>query len=712
MMKAVQSTKLRIEGRPYPLERVRNIGIAAHIDAGKTTVTERILFYTGRVHRMGEVHEGKASMDWMDLEQERGITISSAATTCWWKEHRINIIDTPGHVDFTVEVERSLRVLDGMVAIFCAVGGVEPQSETVWRQADRYGVPRIAFINKMDRVGANFYRVLEMISSRLNATPVPLQIPIGSEDEFEGVIDLIDMKAFYWDQESLGAIMHESPIPLDLEGRSWEYREMMLEAIADLDDSIMEKYLEEEEITADEIKETIRKGTIGRKIVPVLCGAALKNKGIQPLLDAVVQYLPSPADVPSIKGTNPITNEEERRMASDDEPFAALTFKVMMDPHVGKLAFIRVYSGSVSTGDIVYVANKNGKARIGRLLQVHANKREEIDRVYAGDIAAAIGLKDVSTGDTICDAAFPIVLEPMNIPAPVMTVAIEPKTRADKEKLIEALGRLAEEDPSFKVGTDPETGQTVISGMGELHLEIIVARLIREYGIEASVGKPQVAYRETIKGIAQAEGRFVKQSGGRGQYGHVILQVYPLERGRGFEFIDATKGGVIPKEFIPAIEKGVKEAMASGPLAGYQVVDVGVKLLDGSHHEVDSSEMAFSIAASIAFKKAAEEAGLTILEPVMSIEVTLPQRYLGEVIADLNSRRAHIFDTELVPDTDIRVIKAEAPLSEMFGYVQTLRSLTQGRATYTMRFSHYEEVPRELQDKLVSFSENPSHVQR
>jgi elongation factor G len=702
MMKAVQSTKLKIEGRPYPLQQVRNIGIAAHIDAGKTTVTERILYYTGRVHRMGEVHEGKATMDWMELEQERGITISSAATTCWWKDHRINIIDTPGHVDFTVEVERSLRVLDGMVAVFCAVGGVEPQSETVWRQADRYKVPRIAFVNKMDRVGANFFRTLEMMSSRLNANPVPIQIPIGSEDEFEGIIDLVKMKALYWDQESLGAVMHERPIPIDLRERADEYREMMLEALADLDDSLMEKYLEGEEIEDREIKDAIRRGTIERKIIPVLCGAALKNKGIQPLLDAVVEYLPSPVDVPPISGTNPITERQEYRVASDDEPFAALAFKLMMDPYVGKLVFIRVYSGSLSAGDIVYVANRNAKARIGRLLQIHANKREEINRVYAGDIAAVIGLKSVSTGDTICDAAFPIVLEPMNIPAPVLTVAIEPKTKADRDKLGAALTRLAEEDPSFKVGTDPETGQTVISGMGELHLEIITARLMREYKVEANVGKPQVAYKETIKTKAQAEGRFVRQSGGRGQYGHVVLEVYPLERGKGFEFVDATKGGVIPKEFMPAIEKGVKEAMSSGALAGYPVVDVGVKVLDGSHHEVDSSEMSFSIAASIAFKKAVEKAGLIILEPIMSVEVTLPEANLGEVIADLKSRRAHIFDTELVPDTDIRVIKAEVPLSEMFGYVQALRSLTQGRATYTMWFSHYEEMPQDLLEKLKS----------
>ncbi|RKY00816.1 elongation factor G [Candidatus Poribacteria bacterium] len=699
-VKAKRITKVDIEKRPYPLQRMRNIGIAAHIDAGKTTVTERMLYYSGRIRRMGDVDEGSATMDWMELERERGITITSAATTFWWKGYRVNLIDTPGHVDFTVEVERALRVLDGVIAVFCAVGGVEPQSETVWRQANKYRVPRIAFVNKMDRVGADFYRVVDEIRDRLSANPLPVQIPIGEEDEFEGVIDLVGMKALYWDEESLGAVMFERPIPIDLRERAEEYRSMMLEALADVDDLIMEKYLEGEEISEEEIKRALRKGTIERRIVPVLCGSALKNKGIQPLLDAVLDYLPSPLDIPPVEGVNPLNEEAERRVASDDEPLSALVFKVMMDQHVGKLAFIRVYSGSIKTGDTVLIANKGIKLRVGRLLQVHANKREEINRVYAGDIAAAIGLKDVTTGDTICDPSYPIVLEPMSFPTPVMTVAIEPKTRSDRDKLVLALNKLAEEDPSIKVGTDPETGQMVISGMGELHLEIVTARLMREYKVEAKVGRPQVAYRETVKGTAQAEGKFVKQTGGRGQYGHVVLEVYPLEGDQEFELVDATKGGVIPKEFLPAIEKGVREAMSTGVLAGYPMVGVGVRVLDGSYHEVDSSEMAFSIAASVAFKKAVAQANPTLLEPIMIAEVTLPERYMGEVLADLGSRRAHVFETEIIPGTDVRVIKAFVPLAEMFGYVQTLRSLTQGRATYTMRFSHYDEVPEEMLEKL------------
>jgi len=688
--------------RHFSLVHTRNIGIMAHIDAGKTTVTERILYYTGRLHKMGEVHDGAATMDWMEQEQERGITITSASTTCQWNEHRINIIDTPGHIDFTVEVERSLRVLDGAIVVFCAVGGVEPQSETVWRQAAKYNIPRVAFINKMDRIGADFFRTVDMMKDRLGAKAVPIQLPMGSEDNFNGIVDLVSVKGYSWYTDDLGSILHEVEIPMDMRNVVQEYREQMLESIAENDEILLFKYLEEEELSESEIRAAIRRATLKFDLVPVLCGAALKNKGIQPLLDSVVDYIPSPLDIPPVEGINPITEDIEQRFANDEEPFSALVFKIATDIHMGKLAYFRVYSGSLSTGTMVYNSTKNLKERVGRILQMHANKREERQCVYDGDIAAAIGLKDVSTGDTICDLHYPIILESMVFPEPVMAIAIEPKTKSDQEKMGLALERLAAEDPTFKISTDQESGQTVIYGMGELHLEIIVDRMLREFRIEANVGQPQVAYRETITKEVRTEGRFIRQSGGRGQYGHVVLELYPLEKGSGFEFIDEIKGGVIPKEYLPAIKKGIKNAMAIGTLAGYSVVDVGVKLQDGSFHEVDSSEMAFTIAASIAFQAGMKKAAPVILEPIMEAEVIVPDLYFGDVIGDLNSRRSQIIQTEAKTNIRTHVLTVYVPLAEMFGYVRTLRSLTQGRATYSMKFSHYEEAPASVSEKIMS----------
>lgn len=683
-----------------PLEKTRNIGIMAHIDAGKTTTTERILYYTGVTYKIGEVHEGTAVMDWMVQEQERGITITSAATTCFWKDHRINIIDTPGHVDFTIEVERSLRVLDGAVAVFDAVAGVEPQSETVWRQANKYGVPRIAFMNKMDRVGADFFMSVKTMIDRLGANPVPIQIPIGAEDKFRGPIDLVRGKAIYFDDETLGAKYVEDEIPQELLPKAREYREKMLEALADVDENIMEKFLGGEEITEEEIKRAIRKGTIEMRITPVLCGSAFKNKGVQMLLDAIVDYLPSPLDIPPVRGTNPSDGSEIERKASPDEPFAALAFKIMTDPYVGQLTFIRVYSGVLSAGSYVYNSTKDTKERIGRLLRMHANKREEVKEVAAGDIAAAVGLKNTLTGDTLCDEKEPIILEAIEFPEPVISVAIEPKTKADQEKLSQSLAKLAQEDPSFRVSFDEETGQTIIAGMGELHLEIIVDRLLREFKVSANVGKPQVAYKETIRAAAKAEGKFVRQSGGRGQYGHVVIEIEPAETGKGFEFVNKIVGGTIPREYIPAVEKGIKEALDSGVLAGYPVVDVKATLFDGSYHEVDSSEMAFKIAGSMAFKEAAKKAKPVLLEPIMSVEVVTPEEYMGDVMGDLNARRGKIQSMEKRGNS--QVIRAEVPLSEMFGYATDLRSKTQGRATYTMQFSRYEEVPKNISDAIIA----------
>lgn len=685
--------------REYPLEKTRNIGIMAHIDAGKTTTTERILFYTGRVHRMGEVHDGNATMDWMIQEQERGITITSAATTCFWRDHRINIIDTPGHVDFTVEVERSLRVLDGAVAVFCSVGGVEPQSETVWRQADKYGVPRIAYINKMDRVGADFFRGVRMIAERLGANPVPIQLPIGAEDNFQGMVDLINMKAIYYTDE-LGTTLDEEPIPADMEDLVQEYREKLLEAVAESDEELMLKYLEGEELTPEEIKAGIRKATIAVKMVPVLCGSSFKNKGVQPLLDAIVDFLPAPTDVPAIQGVDPETGGEDERHSSDNEPFAALAFKIMADPYVGKLTFFRVYSGTLKSGSYVYNSTKGRRERIGRILRMHANHREEIDEAYAGDIAAAVGLKETTTGDTLCDEQHPIVLEAMEFPEPVISVAIEPKTKADQEKMSIALQKLAEEDPTFRMHTDQETGQTIISGMGELHLEIIVDRLLREFKVGAKVGRPQVAYKETIRRPVKAEGKFIRQTGGHGQYGHVIIEIEPQEPGKGYEFVNKIVGGVIPKEYIPAVDAGIQEAMANGVLAGYPVVDVRATLIDGSYHEVDSSEMAFKIAGSLAFKDAAKRAQPVLLEPIMKVEVVVPEEYMGDVIGDLNSRRGRVEGME--PRAGAQVIRAHVPLAEMFGYATDLRSRTQGRGTYVMQFDHYEEAPKNIAEDIIS----------
>jgi len=685
--------------RQFSLKKTRNIGIMAHIDAGKTTTTERILYYTGRVHKMGEVHDGAAVMDWMEQEQERGITITSAATTCQWKEHRINIIDTPGHVDFTVEVERSLRVLDGAIALFCSVGGVEPQSETVWRQADKYRVPRIAFVNKMDRMGADFFQVVEMMKERLGANAIPIQIPIGKEDEFQGVIDLLTMEAIIY-EDDLGVKYTRTEIPEEYIKEAEEYREKLVEILSEKDDDLMMKYLEGEEITVDELKEHLRRAAINVELIPVLCGSAFKNKGVQLLLDAVLDYLPSPVDVPPVKGINPDTGEEDTRKADDEAPFSALAFKIMADPYVGKLAFFRVYSGVLNAGSYVYNSSKDKRERVGRILQMHANHREERTEVYAGDLAAAVGLKNTSTGDTLCDADHPIVLEAMEFPEPVISVAIEPKSKADQDKLGMALQRLAEEDPTFKVKTDEETGQTIIEGMGELHLEIIVDRLLREFKVDANIGKPQVAYRETItQKVAGVNGKFIRQSGGRGQYGHVVLDIEPLGEGDGFEFENKIVGGVIPKEYIPAVEAGVIEAMENGVLAGYPVVDVKVSLVDGSYHDVDSSEMAFKIAGSIGFKEAAKKAGPVILEPIMKVEVVVPEDYMGDVIGDLNGRRGQVSGMET--RATAQVVKANVPLSEMFGYATDLRSKTQGRATYTMQFSHYEPAPKNIAKEIM-----------
>jgi len=683
----------------FPLEKLRNIGIAAHIDAGKTTTTERILFYTGRLHRMGEVHEGSATMDWMEQEKERGITITSAATTCFWRDHRINIIDTPGHVDFTAEVERSLRVLDGAVALFCAVGGVEPQSETVWRQADKYGVPRIAFVNKMDRVGADFYNVVEMMRVRLGAHPVPVQIPMGDGELFTGLVDLVKMKAVIYDETSLGTKWYEEDIPRDLQDKVQEYRTQLLETASEFDDNLMEKYLNNEEITEDELKAAIRTGTLQNHIVPVLLGSAFKNKGIQRLLDAVIDYLPSPLDVGAVEGIDPRSGKTVERPVTDEAPFTALAFKIMADPYVGKLTFIRVYSGSLKAGSYIYNANSEKKERVGRILQMHANHREDVQELFSGDIAALVGLKHTRTGDTLCDPGKPIILESMEFPEPVISVAIEPKSKADADKLSEALTKLSDEDPTFRVSTDEETGQTLISGMGELHLEIIVDRLLREFKVGARVGRPQVAYKETITTGGKVEGKFIRQSGGRGQYGHVVIEFEPNEKGKGFEFEDKIVGGVIPREFIPAVKQGVEDALKNGVLAGYPVVDVKVRLVDGSYHEVDSSEMAFRIAGSMAMKEALRKGSPILLEPIMDVEVVVPEEYMGDVIGDLNSRRGKI--TGILPRKDAQVIEALVPLSEMFGYATALRSVTQGRAVYTMQFHHYDVVPKEIADKII-----------
>jgi elongation factor G len=686
--------------RTVSLEKTRNIGIMAHIDAGKTTTTERILYYTGINYKIGEVHEGTATMDWMVQEQERGITITSAATTCFWRDHRVNIIDTPGHVDFTIEVERSLRVLDGAVAVFCSVGGVEPQTETVWRQADKYGVPRLAFINKMDRLGADFFRVVKMIETRLGARPAVMQLPIGAEDKFAGIVDLITMKAVVWEDESLGAKFHEEEIPADLKDQADEYREKLLEAAADADEALMEKYLDGKPISEAELRAAIRKATLALKIVPIVCGTAFRNKGVQPMLDAVVDFLPSPVDIPPVKGVIAGTDKADERPARDDVPFSALAFKIMTDPFVGTLTFFRVYSGSISSGASIYNSTKTKRERVGRLLKMHANKREEIKDVYAGDIAAAVGLRTATTGDTLCDENKPIVLESIDFPEPVISIAIEPKSKADQEKLGLSLQKLATEDPSFRVRTDEETGQTIISGMGELHLEIIVDRLLREFSVGASVGKPQVAYRETVRKAVEQQGRFVRQTGGRGQYGDVWIKLEPQEPGGGFEFVDAIKGGSIPREYIPAVEKGVREALDNGVLAGYPVVDVKVTLFDGSYHDVDSSEIAFKIAGSMAFKQAARKASPVLLEPIMSVEVVVPEDFMGDVIGDLSSRRGKVLGMDTRPAA--QAIDARVPLAQMFGYATDVRSMTQGRATYTMQFSHYEPVPAAVAEGIIA----------
>ena len=683
--------------RSFPLEKTRNIGIMAHIDGGKTTTTERILFYTGRTHKLGETHEGAATMDWMEQEQERGITITSAATTAQWKNHRINIIDTPGHVDFTVEVERSLRVLDGAVTVLCAKGGVEPQSETVWRQAEKYGVPRMIFVNKMDIMGADFFRVVNMVKDRLKANAVPVQLPIGAEDSFIGIIDLVVMKAEIYKDE-LGKEFEVTDIPADMMDLAQEWREKLIESVAETDEELMMKFLEGEEFSVEEIKSTIRKETIAGRMVPMLCGSAYRNKGVQMMLDAVVDYMPSPLDIPPIKGVNPETEEEEERHADDKGPFAALAFKIMADPFVGKLAFFRVYSGTLQSGSYVYNSTKGKKERIGRILQMHANKREEIEQVYSGDIAAAVGLKDTTTGDTLCDEKHEIILESMDFPDPVIEIAIEPKTKAGQEKMGIALAKLAEEDPTFKTYTNQETGQTIIAGMGELHLEIIVDRLLREFKVEANVGKPQVSYKETITGTADIDNKYVKQSGGKGQYGHVKIKVYPREPGAGFEFKNSIVGGAIPKEYIPKIEEGIVEAMQNGPIAGYQVVDVGVELYDGSYHEVDSSEMAFKIAASMAFREACKKAQPVLLEPIFKVEVTVPEEYMGDVIGDISSRRGRIEGSDM--NMGAVAIRGYVPLSEMFGYATDLRSKTQGRGVYVMQMDHFEKLPDHMIEKI------------
>ena len=687
-----------ILGREFPLEKTRNIGIMAHIDAGKTTTTERILFYSGRTHRIGEVHDGAATMDWMVQEQERGITITSAATTCHWKGHRINIIDTPGHVDFTVEVERSLRVLDGAVAVFCAVGGVQPQSETVWRQADKYGVPRMAYVNKMDRIGADFFRVLQMMKDRLKTNPVPIQLPIGSEDNFQGIIDLVTMRAEIY-RDDQGKVIDEVEIPEDMKDLAEEYREKLLESVAETDDELAMKYLEGEEITIDELKAAIRKATIAVAITPVVCGSSFKNKGVQPMIDAVVDFLPSPLDIPPMVGVDPETDEETERKADDQEPFSALAFKIMTDPFVGKLAFFRVYSGTLKAGSTVYNSTNGKRERVGRLLMMHANHREEIQEVYTGDIAAVVGLKDTTTGDTLCDEDHPIQLESMIFPEPVIDVAIEPKTKGDQDKMGVALSKLSDEDPTFRMHTDAETGQTIISGMGELHLDIIVDRLLREFKVNANVGRPQVAYKETISKPVRCEGKFVRQSGGRGQYGHAVLELAPNEPGAGYEFENKIVGGVVPKEYIPAIDNGIKEAMETGVLAGYPTIDIKATLVDGSYHEVDSSEMAFKIAGSMAFKNGAAKAAPVILEPVMSVEVNVPEEYMGDVMGDISSRRGRIEGME--DQNGNKVIRGIVPLGEMFGYATDLRSRTQGRGVYVMQFSHYEQAAKTVAEEII-----------
>ena len=693
--------------RKTPIERYRNIGIMAHIDAGKTTTTERILFYTGISHKMGEVHEGTAVMDWMEQEQERGITITSAATTTFWQgmdkqypEHRINIIDTPGHVDFTIEVERSLRVLDGSVCVLDANAGVEPQTETVWRQANRYEVPRMIFVNKMDKMGADFYRCVQMVKDRLGANPVSVQLPIGAEDEFAGVVDLIRMQAIYWNQEDRGVTYESKDIPDDLKDKAVEWREAMVEAAAEADEELMEKYLEEGDLSAEEVKKGLRKRTLANEIVPVLCGTAFKNKGVQAMLDAVIEYMPSPVDVPAIRGNlDDADNTPAERHSSDDEPFSALAFKIATDPFVGSLTFVRVYSGVLKSGDSIYNPVKGKKERVGRILQMHSNSRQEIKEVRAGDIAAAVGLKDVTTGDTLCDPGNIIILERMEFPEPVISVAVEPKTKADQEKMGIALQKLAQEDPSFRVRTDEESGQTIISGMGELHLEIIVDRMKREFKVEANVGRPQVAYRETIRNAVEQEGKFVRQSGGRGQYGHVWIKVEPREQGAGYEFNNKIVGGVIPKEYIPAVDKGIQEQTQNGVIAGYPVVDISVTLYDGSYHDVDSSEMAFKIAGSMAFKAAMAKGGGYLLEPIMKVEVVTPEEYMGDVVGDLNRRRGMVQGMEEAPAG--KIVRAEVPLAEMFGYATAMRSATQGRANYSMEFSHYAEAPSNVAEEVI-----------
>lgn len=685
--------------RSIPLNKIRNIGIAAHIDAGKTTTTERILFYTGVSHKIGEVHDGAATMDWMEQEKERGITITSAATTCKWNDIQINIIDTPGHVDFTIEVERSMRVLDGAVAVFCAVGGVQPQSETVWRQANKYGVPRIIYVNKMDRIGADFYRVVDQIRDRLKSTPVAIQIPIGAEDTFKGVIDLVEMRAIVWNDEAMGAKYDVVDIPADLVEKANEFREIMIETVSEVDDELTMKYLEGEEITKEEIKAALKKGCVEMKFMPMICGTSFKNKGVQTMLDAIVDYLPAPTEVAAIRGIDPKTDEEVTVPSSDDAPFSALAFKIMTDPFVGQLAFIRVYSGHIDSGSYVMNSTKEKKERVGRILKMHANKREEIKELWAGDIGAVVGLKDTLTGDTLCDDQKPVILERMQFPEPVISIAIEPKTKADQEKMSLALKKLSEEDPSFRVSSDEESGQTLIAGMGELHLEIIVDRLKREFNVQAEVGKPQVAYRETIRNATKNEVKYAKQSGGRGQYGHVCIEFEPMEAGKGFEFVDDIKGGVIPKEYIPAVEKGIREAMGNGVIAGYPVVDFRAKLYFGSYHDVDSSEMAFKIAASMCFKEAVRKAGGFLLEPVMKVECEMPEEYMGDVIGDLNRRRGQVQNMD--ERNGVKVVTAMVPLSEMFGYSTDIRSMTQGRGTYSMEFDHYEEVPRNVADEII-----------
>lgn len=684
--------------RLFPIEKTRNIGIMAHIDAGKTTTTERILFYTGKNYKLGETHEGSATMDWMEQEQERGITITSAATTTIWKDHGINIIDTPGHVDFTAEVERSLRVLDGSVTVFCAKGGVEPQTETVWRQADRYGVPRLAFVNKMDITGADFFRVIEQMKSRLSANPVPLQIPIGAEDSFVGMVDLIEENARIF-KGDFGQEVEITSIPAELEETAMEYREKLVESAAEGDEELMELYFAGEEITKDQLRKAIRKATIAGEMIPVLCGTAYKNKGVQLLLDAIVDFMPSPIDIPPIQGENPVTGEPEERHSSDTEPFSALAFKIMTDPFVGKLTFLRIYSGVLNSGDSVYNSTKSKKERVGRLLRMSANDREEIKDLYAGDIASAVGLKSTGTGDTLCDPNHPVILESMVFPDPVISVAIEPKTRAGQEKMGLALAKLSEEDPTFNTYTNEETGQVIIAGMGELHLEIIVDRLLREFKVEANIGAPQVAYKETIAGNAEIDEKYARQSGGRGQYGHVKIRARKGEPGSGYKFINAVVGGTIPKEYIPSVDQGIKEALTSGILGGYEVVDVEVELYDGSYHEVDSSEMAFKIAGSMAIKKALAKAGSTLLEPYMKVEVTTPEEYLGDVMGDINSRRGRLEGMEA--QAGAQIIRSQVPLSEMFGYATDLRSKSQGRANYTMQFDHYEQVPESIAQKVL-----------